>query len=173
MVTQERMLTIVGAVLAVLLQIIIAPHIGLFGVVPNILVAYVLVVAVVRPSSFGPVLPFVIGLFFDLFTGGPVGVMAFSLMTFSMIAARVFDAINNDTLFMPLLVMAIGVLFVELSYAMFLLLFGYPAGVLDAIAYRVFPCTVYDLVIGLLLYPLAKRFIVPAGIVRSELTQLR
>ena len=145
MITQERIVTIVGAVLAVLLQIILAPHIGLFGVVPNIIVAYTLV----------------------------VGAMAFSLMLFSVVAARVFDTMNNDTLFMPLFVLGIGVLLVELSYGMFLLLFGYPAGLFEAIAYRVFPCFVYDLVIGLLLYPLAKRFLMPTGVPRTELTQLR
>ena len=80
---------------------------------------------------------------------------------------------NNDTLFMPLLVLGVGVLLVELSYGMFLLLFGYPAGLFEAIAYRVFPCFVYDLVIGLLLYPLAKRFLMPTGVPRTELTQLR
>ena len=173
MITQERIVTIVGAVLAVLLQIILAPHIGLFGVVPNIIVAYTLVVAVTQPQSFGSVMPFVLGLFFDLFTGGPVGAMAFSLMVFSVLAARVFDTMNNDTLFMPLLVLGVGVLLVELSYGMFLLLFGYPAGLFEAIAYRVFPCFVYDLVIGLLLYPLAKRFLMPSGVPRTELTQLR
>ena len=141
MITQERIVTIVGAVLAVLLQIILAPHIGLFGVVPNIIVAYTLVVAVTQPQSFSSVMPFVLGLFFDLFTGGPVGAMAFSLMVFSVVA--------------------------------FLLLFGYPAGLFEAIAYRVFPCFVYDLVIGLLLYPLAKRFLMPTGVPRTELTQLR
>ena len=154
MITQERILTIVGAVLAVLLQIILAPHIGLFGVVPNIIIAYTLVVAVTQPSLFSSVMPFVLGLFFDLFTGGPVGAMAFSL-------------------FMPALVLGIGTLLVELSYGMFLLLFGYPAGLFEAIAYRVFPCFVYDLVIGLLLYPLAKRFLISAGVQRTELTQLR
>lgn len=171
--TQERIFTIIGAVVAVLLQIVLAPHIGLFGVVPNILVAYVLVVAVVRPQSFGSVMPFLLGLFYDLFTGGPVGVMAFSLMVFSVIAARVFDTINNDTIVMPLFVVAVGTLLVELSYAMFLLLFGYPAGLFDAIAYRVFPCFLYDMVIGFILYPLVKRFIVPSTVVQSELTQLR
>lgn len=171
--TQERIFTIIGAVVAVLLQIVLAPHIGLFGVVPNILVAYVLVVAVVRPQSFGSIMPFLLGLFFDLFTGGPVGVMAFSLMVFSVIAARVFDTINNDTIVMPLFVVAVGTLLVELSYAMFLLLFGYPAGLFDAIAYRVFPCFLYDMVIGFILYPLVKRFIVPSTVVQSELTQLR
>lgn len=173
MVAQERIFAIIGAVLAVLLQIILAPHIGLFGVVPNIIVAYTLVVAVVQPKTFGSVMPFLLGLFFDLFTGGPVGAMAFSLMVFSVIAARVFDTISNDTMFMPVLVLGVGALLVELSYGMFLLLFGYPAGLFEAIAYRVFPCFVYDLVIGLLLYPLVRRFLLPAGVPRTELTQLR
>ena len=173
MIEQGHLTAIVGAIVAILLQVVLAAHIPLFGAVPNFLVVFTMALAVTRPHGFGPVLPFVLGLFYDLFTGGPVGVMAFSLMTFSVIAARIFDAINNDTLFMPILVMVVGIMLVELSYAMFLLLFGYPAGVLDAISYRVLPCTVYDLVIGLLLYPLAKRFIVPADVVRSELTQLR
>ena len=129
--------------------------------------------AIIRAGEYNPVLPFVLGLFFDLFTGGPVGAMAFSLTLFSVVAARVFDTMNNDTLFMPALVLGIGTLLVELSYGMFLLLFGYPAGLFEAIAYRVFPCFVYDLVIGLLLYPLAKRFLISAGVQRTELTQLR
>ena len=171
--TQERIFMIVGAVLAVLLQIILAPYIGLFGVVPNILVAYTLVVAVSSPQSFGCVMPFLLGLFFDLFTGGPVGAMAFSLMLFSVVAARVFDTVNNDTAFMPLFVLGAATLLVELSYGMFLMLFGYPAGLFEAIAYRVFPCFIYDLVIGFILYPLARRFLVPVGVARTELTQLR
>ena len=171
--TQERIFMIVGAVLAVLLQIILAPYIGLFGVVPNILVAYTLVVAVSSPQSFGCVMPFLLGLFFDLFTGGPVGAMAFSLMLFSVIAARVFDTVNNDTAFMTLFVLGAATLLVELSYGMFLMLFGYPAGLFEAIAYRVFPCFIYDLVIGFILYPLARRFLVPVGVARTELTQLR
>ena len=171
--TQERIFMIVGAVLAVLLQIILAPYIGLFGVVPNILVAYTLVVAVSSPQSFGCVMSFLLGLFFDLFTGGPVGAMAFSLMLFSVIAARVFDTVNNDTAFMPLFVLGAATLLVELSYGMFLMLFGYPAGLFEAIAYRVFPCFIYDLVIGFILYPLARRFLVPVGVARTELTQLR
>ena len=173
MITQERIFTVVGAVLAVLLQVVLAPYIGLFGVVPNVIVAYVMVAAVVRSQAFGSVMPFVLGLLFDLFTGGPVGAMALSLMVVSVIAARLFDAIDNDTLFMPLLVLGVGILLVELSYAALLLLFGYPAGLFEAVAYRVFPCFVYDLIIGLLLYPLARRLLAPSGVVRSELTQLR
>ena len=170
---QERIVIIIGAVVAALLQIVLAPHIGLFGAVPNFLVAYCIVAAVAQPQSYGCVMPFVLGLFFDLFTGGPVGAMAFSLMVFSVVVARVFDWLNNDTLFMPIVTIIAGVLAIELSYAAFLLLFGYPAGLLGALAYRVVPCFVYDVVVSLILYPLARRFLVPAGVVRSELTQLR
>ena len=170
---QGRIVVIIGALVAVVLQVLVAPHVTLFGAVPNFLLAFSLVTAVIRAGEYNPVLPFVLGLFFDLFTGGPVGAMAFSLTLFSVVAARVFDTMNNDTLFMPALVLGIGTLLVELSYGMFLLLFGYPAGLFEAIAYRVFPCFVYDLVIGLLLYPLAKRFLISAGVQRTELTQLR
>ena len=173
MVFQDRIPIIIGAVLAVLLQIVLAPHIGLFGAVPNFIVAYAMVVAVVQPQSYGCVMPFVLGLFYDLFPGCPLGAMTFSLLVFTVAVARVFDLVNNDTLFMPLVTIAVGTLLVELSYAMFLLLFGYPAGFFEAFAYRIVPCFVYDFVIALILYPIAKRFIVPSGVLRSELTQLR
>ena len=44
----------VGAVVAVLLQIVVAPNIALFSAQPNFLLAYVLVVAIVRPNEAGP-----------------------------------------------------------------------------------------------------------------------
>ena len=173
MMLQEHIFVVVGAVLAALLQIVLAPHIGLFGAVPNFIIAYVLVVSLVRHQTFGCVLPFVLGLFFDLFTGGPVGAMAFTLTAISMLSSRVFSFVNNDTLFVPLAVLGVSVLLTEVVYAGFLLLFGYPAGLFEAITYRVFPCFVYDFVIALVLYPLALRLLAPVGVVRSELTQLR
>ena len=64
--TREGIVVAVGAVIAVLLQIVVAPNIALFSVQPNILLAYVLVVAIVRPADAGPVLPFALGLICDL-----------------------------------------------------------------------------------------------------------
>ena len=173
MITQERILTIVGAVLAVLLQIILAPHIGLFGVVPNIIIAYTLVVAVTQPSLFSSVMPFVLGLFFDLFTGGPVGAMAFSLTAFSMGAALFLGHMNNDTKFMSVVALALGLVLTELSYGVFLLLFGFNAGLIEAIAYRVVPCFVYDLLVGLALSPLAERFLKTNDMPLMGIAQLR
>ena len=74
-VTRDGIAVAVGAVVAVLLQVVVAPNIALFGAMPNFVVAYALLVAIVRPMAAGPVMPFVLGLVFDLVSGGPVGAM--------------------------------------------------------------------------------------------------
>lgn len=173
MMTAERVFIVVGAIVAVLLQVLIAPHIAIASAVPNFIVAFTIAVAVVRARSFGCVLPFVLGLAFDLMGGGPVGLMAFSLTLLSYLLSRFVDHVGNDSLFMALAFAAIGVLLVDLLYGVLLLLFGYNASFLDALVYRMAPCIVYDIVLTLLLCPLARRFLQPAVVVRGELTQLR
>lgn len=172
---REILFIAVGAVVAALLQVLVAPHIGLFSAMPNFPVVFALLVAVVRPSSFGPVLPFLLGLFCDLFCGGPVGAMAFSLTAFSMATATILSRMSNDSRLMAVLVMGFGLLLVELSYGVFLLLFGYNANILEAVAYRVGPCFLYDLVVALVLYPLALRFLFAHNTPQSPvgITQLR
>ena len=101
-VTRDGIAVAVGAVVAVLLQVVVAPNIALFGAMPNFVVAYALLVAIVRPMAAGPVMPFVLGLVFDLVSGGPVGAMAFLLVLMTFLAARAFAVLDNDTLFMPL-----------------------------------------------------------------------
>jgi len=156
--TPDRIAVVVGAVLALFLQATLAPNIAIFSAMPNFIVVFVLIVAVSRPHAFGAALPFVMGLLYDLMTGGPVGVMAFSLTAFSYLIARLFSSLENDTLFMPLVMMALGIILIETSYGLFLLLFGYNAGFFEAFAYRIAPCFVYDLVIAVILYLLTTRF---------------
>lgn len=171
--TPDRIAVIVGAALAVLLQVALAPYISILSAMPNFIVIFTLIVAVSRSHVFGALLPFVLGLLYDLLTGGPVGVMAFSLTAFSYLAARLHASLDNDTLFMPLACMALGIFLVELSYGMFLALFGYNVGALEAIAYRVVPCFVYDLVLGIILYLFTTRFFRTPGGMHHDITQLR
>ena len=168
----DRMIIVVGAVVAVLLQAFLAPHVAIGYAVPNILAAYCLSIAIVRADSAGPVLPFVLGLLYDLMSGGPVGAMAFSLTVFSMVASAVFQRANNDTVFMAVAVLLASVLLVELTYGMFYLLFGYSANFLEALAYRVFPCFVYDAVLALVIYLVLARFLRREAPLQSEIRQL-
>ena len=58
---REGIVIAVGAVVALLLQIVVAPNIALFSAQPNFLLAYVLVVAIARPLDAGSALPFALG----------------------------------------------------------------------------------------------------------------
>lgn len=173
MMTTERIFIVAGAFVSVLLQLLVAPYIAISFAVPNFILAFTMVVAIVRPHSFGCVLPFVLGLAFDLMGGGPVGAMTFSLTLFSYVLARYFESSGNDSVVMSIVFVALGILLVELSYGIFLLLFGYNANLFDALAYRIAPCFLYDMVIALVLYPVARRFIQPTGVTRTDITQLR
>lgn len=153
-VTRENIIVIVGAVVAVLLQIIVAPNIAIFSIMPNFIMAFVLVVAMVRPREEGPVLPFVLGLTADLLGGGPVGGMAFLFVLVSFLASRAFLLLDNDTLFMPLAFVVISSLVVEMLYAALLMALGLSVSPLDAFLLRGLPCALYDSVVGLVLYPI-------------------
>lgn len=173
MITPERIFVVVGAIVALLLQFVVAPYISLFSVTPNFVVAFVCALAIARSHAFGPVFPFVMGLLFDLTCGSPLGAMAFSLTLFTYLASRLYAGVSNDTLFMEIAFLALAVLLVELSFGIFLLLFGYNASLFEAIAYRIAPCFLYDFVIALVIFLVARRFAQPAVVTRTDITQLR
>lgn len=70
---KNNLVLVVGAIAAFVLQIALAPAVALFSAQPNFLLAYALVVAIVIPTEAGPVLPFVMGLLYDLTGTGPGG----------------------------------------------------------------------------------------------------
>ena len=156
-VERNNAVVVIGAIVAVLLQIVVAPNIALFSAQPNFLLAYVLVVAIVRPVDAGPVLPFALGLVYDLTGSGPVGGMAFLFVLVSFIASRAFSVLDNDTLFMPLTIFIVSALAAEMLYGVLLMALGLSASPLDAFLYRALPCALYDCVVGLILYPIMAR----------------
>ena len=158
-VTRDGIAVAVGAVVAVLLQVVVAPNIALFGAMPNFVVAYALLVAIVRPMAAGPVMPFVLGLVFDLVSGGPVGTMAFLLVLMTFLAARAFAVLDNDTLFMPVTIFVVATFAAEMLYGALLIGLGLSASPVDAFLYRALPCTLYDCVVGLVLYPIIARLL--------------
>ena len=172
MITTERIIVTVGAVVAVLLQAILAPHIAIGYGIPNIIAVFCLAVSIVQPNMYKYVMPFALGLLYDLMSGGPVGAMAFSLTAATALACWFHERSNNDTVFMGLVAVALGLLCLELAYGAFALMFGYASNLLQAFMYRTLPCLVYNLVLGLIAYPLAGRFLSAKAPLRSEITQL-
>lgn len=143
-----------GAVVAVLLQVIVAPTIALYGSFPNIPLVYVLAVSIACPSEVGPLMPFLLGLACDLLGSGPVGGMAFLFVLASVASSRLFLVLENSTLFMPFAIMFAGMLAVETLYGILLLALGLPVGFGDAFLHRIAPCALYDCVVGIVVYPI-------------------
>ena len=160
---RDTLAVLIGAVIAVLAQVVIAPNIAILSAMPNFLAAYVLAVAIVRPTNSTLVLAFLLGLIYDLLGHGPVGGMALLLVLAAFAASRTFAVLNNDTLFMPLVILVVSMIAIELLYVAILAGFGSVSGVTDAFAKRALPCALYDCVAALIFYPLALRFAVPAS----------
>lgn len=153
----------IGAILAVVLQLVVAPNIAIFLAMPNLIMVYCLLVAIVRPNTAGPVLPFVLGMVSDLAIGTPMGSTAFLLMLFCFLASRAFSVLNNDTFLVPLMVIAVASFVLELLLGAFSLSIGEEVDLFSAIVYRALPCGLYDCVVSLILYPLAARFLTPSS----------
>ena len=172
-VMQSNRGAIASAVLAVVLQIVLAPAIAVSAAVPNIVAVAVLCYALARPQMAGYVMPFLVGLAFDLVSGGPIGPMAFTLTLMSFVVARVFWAVDNDTLFIPLVLLCTGLVLVELIFGLFMLALGYNAGFFDALVHRIVPCALYDCLIGLVAYPLVTRLFGRPSLPQPGVAQLR
>ena len=56
---------------------------------------------------------------------------------------------------------------------MFLTLFGYNAGLVDALVYRIVPCFVYDAMLAVILYLFTTRFFRPASTIHHDVMMLR
>ena len=157
-ISRENIFIVIGAVVAVLVQLVVAPYIAIANALPNFIVAYVLVVSVLRPRSSRTVmLAFLMGLAYNLFVGGPVGSMSVILIVLCVVAANAMVTMANDTMFMPLAIVAAGLLACEVVYLLVLLGFGLELGLGGALLGRTLPCFLYDCVAGLLVYLVMRR----------------
>lgn len=158
-----RIMKIVGAIICVLLQIILAPYITIGFAMPNFILAFVLVCALLEPSNPDYILPFVLGLIFDLISAGTIGALTFVCVLFTFVLSKLFILINNDTLFIPLALLALGCFCSEIAYGFLLILCGMDVSFLEAFMYRMLPCGLYDTVICLIAYPILLRVLSAQG----------
>lgn len=158
--SRETVAGVIGAVIAVLLQITVAPAITLFEAVPNFIVAFCIVRAVATPgfgrvghaAGFGPSLrPH------GRRSCGRDGLCA---RAGNVSASRLFMALNNDTLFMPVAIMLAWHHARRGDVRLIVVVCGADVPLGEAFLYRTLPCMLYDCVIGLLLYPIAARLMV-------------
>ena len=114
----------------VLLQVVVAPVIAIYSVVPNFIVAFVIVLSIVRPEDTTYVYAFVMGIISDLFTQVPFGLTPLLLLIISFALSRVFEVLDKSSIAMVLVSCAVSLLFYEMIVVIVQLVLGSPGGVL-------------------------------------------
>jgi rod shape-determining protein MreD len=128
---REWMLPLICSAIIVVIQIIFAPILTIFSVVPSFVVAFVLVLSVLRKpdSTYG--YAFVLGLIADLLSQTPVGLTSLLLLAITFVLSRVFEVLDDTSITMPLIAFAAAIFVFEFVFMLVLLIVGYQ-GVLAA-----------------------------------------
>lgn len=156
---RETRIALIGAVASVVLQIVLAPNIALGGVVPNLLVIYTLIIAMLVPGTLSLWMAFILGLLSDLIGMGPVGSTSLLLLIACFCVSRVFAAIADGRMSGALVTLVVFALLVNVVYSVFLVAAS-QATLLDALMYRALPQTLFECAMGLVAYPLLAHFLV-------------
>ena len=155
----ERIVIVAGAVLAFLLQVVLAPQIALFSAIPNFLVVYTVVVAMLYPGNGIYVMAFILGFVSDFLGYGPVGITPALLVIASVVASRVHVNFADGGVLVPVVILVIAIALIEIISAVVMVAMGYAQGGLFALVYRAIPACLYNCVLGILLYPLLSRLL--------------
>lgn len=159
---RATVILVVGSLAALVLQLVVAPNIAIMGAMPNFMLVYAGVSAMLHQGDASVVAAFASGFVFDLATGGTLGVMA-ALLTLAAFAASKAGAVfGSDTLGVSLVASMMCSLIVEVLYALFYVVSaGVP--VFDALFMRALPCALFDCAMGLIVFPLITMIFSSAG----------
>ena len=149
--------TVFGSILTFMLQVILAPNIAIFDVVPNFILVFVVLNAMVSPQIRSCFTGFFLGFLYDCVSHAALGTMSFVLT----IIAYVFSSLNKDLFSGGWVIQAfyllIAAFFGELLHATFLSILGVDTDFLVSLGMRVLPGTLYDALFGLIVFPLMAR----------------
>jgi rod shape-determining protein MreD len=149
--------TVVGSLIAFLLQVLIAPNIVILGVVPNFTLCFVVLNAMscgaVRSSLTG----FILGLAYDLVTQGPLGAMSFVLALVGYSVSSLNKELFSGSWQMQAFFLLIAAFCGELLNAALLSIVGYDSDFILSVGMRVVPGALYDALFGLIVFPLIQR----------------
>lgn len=154
-----RIWLIVCAVVAAVLQIVVAPSIHIMTAAPNFILCYVVAVGVANARGVGYIIPFVLGLAYDLIGEGPVGAMAFTCVAAAFLASLLFRLFDNETIFIPIAVVVFVCLASEIVYGLLTVACGLDVDLLEALLTVVLPCAAYDIVLATIMYLLLRQFV--------------
>lgn len=155
-----RWWTTAGALLgALVLQVMIAPHIAVFGISPNFLLLVVITLAFVEGPSKGAMAGFIAGLLFDLLSTGPVGAWALVMSVTGYLSGSLQENLFAEGWLAPVTVGIVAALTADLAYLVVVSVLGVGPAFWSAVGRLVLPQAVYNAVLVMLVYPWLARFL--------------
>jgi rod shape-determining protein MreD len=145
------------AFVAVLLQIIVAPHIAINGAVPNFILVVVVLTAMRSEVIPAVIAGFVLGLVFDLVTAGPLGAMPLIMALLAYGASSLKKDLFEGNWLAQVLMLLLAAFFGELLHNALYSIIGYDRDFLASLLLRALPGALYDAVLGLIFFPILHR----------------
>ena len=149
----------IGMAIAVLLQILLAPVITIGSAMPDFVLAYSIALAFAGKGRTFYLTAFLGGLAFDLVGYSPVGAMAAVCVLAMFACSTVVRNAGGDGIAIPLVMIAVSCIVFECIYGFLMMACGIDVALLDAFAFRILPCALYDIVIAIAAYLLLARFV--------------
>lgn len=153
----ERMLPLIFSAVIVVIQIVFAPILTIFSVVPNFIVAFVMVLAVLRRSDSVYLYAFVLGLISDFLSQTPLGLTPLLLLIITFVLLKAFEVLDDSNLAMPIIVFAAAIFVFELIFMIVLMVVGYQGSFFELFLQRALPATVLNVIIAAVLFIIMRR----------------
>lgn len=157
----------IALVAATILQVSIAPHLAIFGVVPNFLFLVVVTLALTEGPVAGSVSGFVAGLLFDLLGTAAVGPYALVLSVVGYVAGMLQANMFAEGWLLPVTVVAVAGLTTEISYGIVLAVLDAGTPFWRSLLTVMLPGAVYHTALAVLAYPWLARLLRPDKTMRS------
>ena len=143
--------TVVTIIIAVVSQLVLAPAITIFGVVPNFILVATVIIAMRNGPVRSTVAGFFLGFIFDLCSLGPMGAMTLVLTILAYAISSLSRGGLAGNVAMDLLVMVAAIALGELLVSVIYAIAGSNPHFLLSLVQRVLPAFVYDTILGSIL----------------------
>lgn len=152
---------IVGAVVAVLLDVVLSPNLPLFSNTPNFMIAYSMVVAIISKGTIAYGIAFALGLVSDLLGYGPVGSLSILLMIAVAVSRSYLNDFSRSKGIAGIVALLCIILGVEVIHGLGTVLFIPDVDPIDAVVYIALPCSILDCALGVVIYTVMSRLLLP------------
>lgn len=130
----------------------IGSYISIAGVIPNIMLVYVIIIAYLFGKSDGLIVGLIMGLLYDCFFGHYIGANLFLYGLIAYASGLFYEYIYKDNVAIVLFLVFIGTLFYNFGFFMLnILLYGY-TNFLSYVYLKVFPEIIYNIIFCIPLY---------------------